>query len=137
MWSLYYSKGDSEKRSLVASTPYGIENKCGVPLFYKPQGKGDGRVCSADTIDYFRFQYPAGDGFGGMRLYGQDLTEMKSVFINVGSKDSEGSDSVFVISDIDKELYKSRSHRLKDGRVIFSEVIRTARTMVRVRRRKN
>ena len=130
MWTLYSAKSETEKRSLVTSTPYGIENKCGVPLFYKPQGKGVKRICLEDSIDYFRFQYSVGKGFGGIRLYGQDIIETKSILISIGNNDFEASNSVITIQDIDKELNKLRSYCLKDGRVVFVEVVRIGRTMV-------
>jgi len=139
MWSIYKASEEDTKRSLITSLPYGIDNQTGLPIYFKP-AYGDEFVvqrCESGSTEYFNFAHHRGNGFGGKRLYGQDVLQPKKLHLSVGESDLDGkSETTIVIDHIDQELNKWHSHSIGDGRVIFSEVVKTTKaTVVRLRSR--
>jgi vacuolar protein sorting-associated protein 13A/C len=123
--SIKNSMAASAARNLLTSLPYAIENHCGDnTVFTLPGGNIDRRPCPHGSIQYFRFQPPQGSGYGGKKLYGQDVEFEKSVTLFF-------EDSVVVIPHLDATLLSPRqSHDLPDGRVLVTYVVREGKTTV-------
>lgn len=133
MWSIYNASEEDTKRSLITSLPYGIDNQTGLPIYFKPVD-GDGFVvkcCESGSTEYFNFAHHRGNGVGGKRLYGQDVVQPKKLQLSTGKSKLDGnSETTIAIEHIDKELNKWHSHSIGDGKVIFSEVVKTSRATV-------
>jgi hypothetical protein len=116
----------SAARNLITSLPYAIENHSGVNItFTLPGGSIERCPCSNGLIQYFRFEPPKGNGYGGKRAYGQDVEFEKSVTIFVG-------DSVVEVDHLDTELgLPRRLHDLKGGLVLLTNVVKEGKTTVR------
>ena len=114
----------------AATSSYAIDNQIGVPVYYilqpKPGDSGNiGQKCETGTMQYFRFQYPRGDGFGGKRLYGHEGSDFKSIKLIVG-------DRSLWFPHIDRELYRPRrAHTFNDDLIIFVDVIKSGKATVR------
>jgi hypothetical protein len=127
--TLRRSMAASAARNLVTSLPYAVENHSGFDAsFLLPGPREACRKCPNGTIQYFRFDPPRGKGFGGNRLYGQDVQYGKSLtlFFN---------DVMVQIGHLDSELASPRrAHELGDGRVLLTHVAREGKTIVRTAR---
>ena len=75
------------------------------------------------TVQYFRFEPPSGLGYGGERLYGQDVLYKKSLQLIIG-------DSVVTIEDLDDEVGKPRRAHEVDNYVLFTNVQKEGKTRV-------
>jgi hypothetical protein len=74
-------------------------------------------------MQYFRFDPPKGGGYGGTRVYGQDLEVPKLVEIKM-----EGSVAVI---NMGTELGLSPcAHEIGDKFVIFTKVVKEGKTTV-------
>lgn len=116
----------SAARNLITTLPYALENHFGLDVdFLLPGNRTDRRSCKSGTIQYFRFEPPAGLGYGGERLYGQDVLYKKSMKIFIG-------DSVVEIDDIDGDVGKPRQAHAIDGQniVLFTNVEKEGKTRV-------
>jgi hypothetical protein len=116
----------SAARNLITTLPYALENHFGLDVdFLLPGNRTDRRSCKSGTIQYFRFEPPAGLGYGGERLYGQDVLNKKSMKIFIG-------DSVVEIDDIDGDVGKPRQAHAIDGQniVLFTNVEKEGKTRV-------
>ena len=122
---LKHSMAATAARSLVTSLPYAIENHCGSSVAFSLPGKSiDQYPCPSGSIKYFRFQPPQGSGYGGKRLYGQDVEFEKSITLFLES-------SVVVIPHLDAMLScPHQAHNLPDGRVLLTYVVREGKTTV-------
>ena len=61
---------------------------------------------------------------GGKRAYGQDVEFEKTVTLSVGN-------SAVEIGHLDREIaFLRRSHDLKDGRILFTHVVKEGKTTV-------
>lgn len=119
------SMAASAARNLLTSLPYAIENNCGInAVFTLPGGNIDHRACPHGSVQYFRFQPPQGRGYGGRRLYGQDVEFEKSVTLTI-------QDAVIVIPHLDvMHLSPRQVHDLPEGRVLVTYVVREGKTTV-------
>lgn len=118
------SAASSAARNLVTTLPYALENHFGLDLEFKIQGnRTDRRRCPSGTLQYFRFEPPSGLGYGGERLYGQDVLYKKSLQIFLG-------DYVVTIEDLDDEVGKKRRSHLVGDIVLFTNVKREGKTRV-------
>lgn len=120
------SMAASAARNLLTSLPYAIENHCGCDVVFSlPEGVSR-RNCPTGSIQYFRFQPPQGRGYGGRRMYGQDVEFEKSVTMLVG-------DCEIVIPHLDAVLgSRKHVHNLPDGRVLVTFVVREGKTTVSI-----
>ena len=125
--SVKESMAASAARNLLTSLPYAIENHCGCDVVFSlPVGSISGRKCPEGSIQYFRFQPPQGKGYGGRRIYGQDVEFEKSVSLSIG-------DCKVVIPHLDAMLGSGKDvHNLSDGRVLVTFVVREGKTTVSV-----
>ncbi|CAJ1901189.1 unnamed protein product [Cylindrotheca closterium] len=119
------SMAASAARNLLTSLPYAIENHCGCDVVFSlPEGSVSRRECPTGSIQYFRFQPPQGRGYGGRRMYGQDVEFEKSVTLSIG-------DSEIEIPHLDGMLgSRKHVHNLLDGRVLVTFVFREGKTTV-------
>ena len=110
--------------NLITSFPYAISNHCGTVIsFSLKSGNIEERSCPTNYIHYFRFDPPNGDGYGGKRVYGQDVEAPKLVEIKF-----KGST---IVVDFDAEFGLSPSaHEIGDGLVLFISVVREGKTTV-------
>jgi hypothetical protein len=122
------SMAASAARKLITALPYAIENHSGIDISFRIVGESDVlRSCSSGMMRYFRFKPPEGKGFGGQRLYGQDVTQMKGLTIFVEGRELR-------IDHIDAELSRPRqAHLLDGGRYLLSHVAKEGKTTVRMR----
>ena len=123
--SLKRSMAASAARNLVTSLPYAVENHSGVDVsFLLPGPREDCRKCPNGSSQYFRFEPPRGGGFGGKRLYGQDVMYEKSVTLFL-------QDEQIQISHLDSVLGMPRTaHEIGDGRVLLTHVAKEGKTIV-------
>lgn len=117
----------SAARNLVVSLPYAIDNFSGVDIYFdfstKPSDDSM-RLCQNGTIEYFRFERSKGNGYGGSRLYGQEVKELKSVTLFVGG-------TTIRIDHLDDELDKPRrAYDIGNGSVIMTRVSKKAKSTV-------
>jgi len=118
------SAASSAARNLVTTLPYAVENHFGLDLEFKIQGNSaDKRSCPTGTTQYFRFEPPAGLGYGGERLYGQDVLYEKSLHLFLG-------DAALTIEDLDDEVGKPRSSHVLGDLVLFTNVTKEGKTRV-------
>ena len=119
------SMAASAARNLITSLPYAIENHSGVDgTFLLPGTREDRRKCPNGSIQYFRFEPPRGKGFGGRRLYGQEVAYEKSVTVFLGGETVQ-------IGHLDSALGQpSTVHELGAGRVLFCDVTKEGKTVV-------
>lgn len=116
----------SAARKFVASLPYAIENLTGADAEYIIGDDASMRhMCRNGYTEYFRFKPPKGLGYGGKRIYGQDVTFDKSVIIVIGG-------STITMRDIDiLTAATGRFYSLENGEIIMINVVRTSKTVVR------
>lgn len=116
------SRASLAARSLTTTLPYGISNRCGIPVTYVVSDISS--VVNDGSADSFRFPLSEGDGVGGYRLYGQYAQERKAISIIV-------ADQQIIFNHIDDEIAKGkRAHNLGGGLYIFTEVKRTGKALV-------
>jgi hypothetical protein len=114
----------SAARNLITTLPYALENHFGLDVdFLLPGSKTGRRRCASGTIQYFRFEPPAGLGYGGERLYGDDVLYKKGLQLFVG-------DSVFELNDLDAEVGKRRRAHVAGNFVLFTIVKKEGKTRV-------
>ena len=124
--SLRASMAASAARNLVMSMPYAIENTSGVDVHFSLRGDEDLRhSCKSGSVQYFRFEPPKGDGYGGRRNYGQDLNFKKVVTV---FHENETKFSVDVL-ELGEGPQKT-AHRLSNGRVLMTRVVKEGKTTV-------
>jgi vacuolar protein sorting-associated protein 13A/C len=123
--SIKNSMAASAARNLLTSLPYAIENHCGVDaVFSIPGGSLNHRPCPHGSVQYFRFQPPKGNGFGGQRLYGQDVAFEKAITLML-------EDSVIEIPHIDAMLTcPTLAHNLPGNRILLTHVAIEGKTTV-------
>jgi hypothetical protein len=123
--SLRQSMAASAARNLVTSLPYAVENHSGADASFSLRGRREEcRLCPNGKIQYFRFEPPQGNGYGGKRLYGQEVSYEKSVTIFF-------PDSAVEIDHLDSLLgHPRRAHELGDGRVLLTQVVKEGKTTV-------
>jgi hypothetical protein len=118
------SMAASAARTLVTSLPYAAENHSGIEVEFLVYGTQDRRKCSNGSMEYFRFPPPKGQGSGGSRMYGQDLTYMKSVKLFVG-------DFSIDLTSLDDDLERGRRfHCLPTGNTLRTHVKKVGKTVV-------
>jgi hypothetical protein len=144
MWSIYSAaaqgsldKSSAEKEggdqnatttarnlNLATSFSYAISNHSGIPVsFSLKSGSIEDSTCPTECMQYFRFDPPKGGGYGGTRVYGQDLEVPKLVEIKM-----EGSVAVI---NMGTELGLSPcAHEIGDKFVIFTKVVKEGKTTV-------
>jgi vacuolar protein sorting-associated protein 13A/C len=124
--SLRASMAASAVRNLVMSMPYAIENTSGVNVSFSLLGNDDKQHrCKTGSIQYFRFEPPKGNGFGGRRSYGQDLNFEKVVTVFVDGE------TKFSINRLDLEGGPQKTaHRMNDGTVLITRVAKEGKTTV-------
>jgi vacuolar protein sorting-associated protein 13A/C len=115
-------------RNLVVSLPYAVENHCGIDAFFvcteSGSGKTERKPCPTGTIQFFRFDAPCGGGYGGRRLYGQDVLQLKSLTVYVGN-------ATIDVVHMDSEIgHKRRAHDVGDGLFLISHVTRDGKSTV-------
>ena len=111
-------------RNLIVTLPYALENHFGLDVEFKISGtRAERRRCTSGTLQYFRFEPPAGLGYGGERLYGQDVLYKKSLELFIG-------DSVVTIPDLDDEVGKPRRAHAVSNFVLFTNVEKEGKTRV-------
>jgi len=111
--------------NLITSSPNAISNHSGINVsFSLESGCIKDRKCPTGSTQFFRFDPPKGSGYGGTRVYGQDVEVPKLVKI-----DAEGNT---VVVNMDLELGLSpRAHEIGDNFVLYSQVIKDGKTTVR------
>ena len=116
----------SAARNLITSLPYALENHFGLDIDFKLPGKrADRRSCPSGTIQYFRYEPPAKLGYGGERLYGQDVLYKKSLLLYIGNE-------VVTIDDLDGEVGKPRRAHVIGKIVLFTSIENEGKTKVRL-----
>jgi vacuolar protein sorting-associated protein 13A/C len=112
-------------RTFISSLPYAVDNSSGVSIRFQVHGEHeDSRTCENGSIEYFRFEPPPAKGSGGKRLYGRDVTFLKSLSVFVG-------ESVIELKDLDRALGSPfRAHELGNGQVLMSRVAKEGKTIV-------
>jgi hypothetical protein len=119
------SMAASAARSFVSSLPYAVENHAGIDLEVLINGeRKERRKCQNGTVEYFRFEPPAGKGSGGKRLYGQDVKFEKSVSLFIGN-------SSIQLPHIDSLLGKPKTcHKLENCQIVMTDVAKEGKTIV-------
>jgi hypothetical protein len=118
------SMAASAARTLVTSLPHAVENHSGVEVEFLVYGSQDRRICSSGSLEYFRFPPPKGEGSGGSRMYGQDLTYKKSVKLFFGNSSVD-------LTSLDDELERGqRFHCLPTGSTLMTHVKKEGKTVV-------
>lgn len=118
------SMANRAARSLTTTQPYGVCNRSGLPIIFVTEDKSE-PVENFSTVS-FHFPLAKGGGVGGLRLYGQDSKERKTIIIKV-------SDHQIVFHHVDDEVGKGKQiNRLSSGHVIFSEVKKVGKTTVSI-----
>jgi hypothetical protein len=117
----------SAARKLITSLPYGVENVSGLDLHFsvhEEDSAASRRLCSSGVIQYFRFEPPRGDGYGGRRLYGQEVSRQKALKLYIENR-------TIVFDHIDNELGQSRKvHKFDDGLIVITHLHKEAKSMV-------
>lgn len=122
------SMAASAARTFISSLPYAIENHCGVDInFLINDEKKMRRICRTGKMFFFRFEPPVGNGSGGSRLYGQDVTFEKYVTLLVGSDEIQ-------LHHLDLLLGQPRASHEAAGNIIMTEVIKEGKTIVSTQR---
>lgn len=123
--SIKHRMAATAARSLVTSLPYAVENHCGYPISFSLPGKTlDSCPCPNGSIKYFRFQPPQGSGYGGKRLYGQDIKFEKSITLFLDS-------TAITIPHLDTIVsHPYQAHNISDGRVLLTYVVKEGKTTV-------
>ena len=114
---------------LITSFPHAISNHSGIDVsFSLGSGSIRDRKCQTKCTQYFRFDPPKGNGYGGTRVYGQDAEVPKIVEIK-----AEGST---IIVNMDLQLGQSPSaHVIGDSHVLYTRVVKKGKTKVSIRGR--
>eukprot|EP00536_Pseudo-nitzschia_multiseries_P011592 jgi/Psemu1/206332/e_gw1.405.38.1 len=114
----------SKNRNLLVSLPYAISNHSGTDVVFSLQsGSIHERSCPTECKEYFRFQPPKGGGYGGRRVYGQDLEVPKIVVMK-----AEGST---VTVNMDVHLNQSPvAHKIGDKLILFTRIVKEGKTTV-------
>lgn len=122
--TLKQSMSTTAARNLITSFPYAIANHCGIDASFTLESRSieDSKV-PAGSIQYFRFDPPKGDGYGGKRAYGQDAELQKLVAIDINDHS--------ILVNVDAELgLPCYAHELGDNLVLFTKVIKEGKTTV-------
>lgn len=124
--SLKASMAASAARNLITSLPYAIENTSGLDLtFSLPNETAEFVECKDGKIQYFRFEPPRGEGFGGKRAYGQDVNFEKLLKIHLEKVPT------ITIGHLDNELgLPKKTHKLSENRTIFTQVRKAGKSTV-------
>ena len=89
--------------------------------------RADRRSCSSGTVQYFRFEPPSRLGYGGDRLYGQDVLYKKSLRLFI-------ADNCVNIEDLDSAVGRPRRAHVVviNGRecVLFTNMEQEGKTKV-------
>ncbi|KAG7361574.1 vacuolar sorting-associated protein 13, N-terminal domain containing protein [Nitzschia inconspicua] len=114
----------SAARNLITSFPHAIANHSGMDLSFSLKGGSiEDQACPTGTTQYFRFDPPKGDGFGGRRAYGQDVLVQKLVEISVAG-------TMFTVNmDVDLALPPT-AIPLENLCVLFTQVLKEGKTIV-------
>eukprot|EP00547_Thalassionema_nitzschioides_P008181 CAMPEP_0194228780 /NCGR_PEP_ID=MMETSP0156-20130528/43548_1 /TAXON_ID=33649 /ORGANISM="Thalassionema nitzschioides, Strain L26-B" /LENGTH=3225 /DNA_ID=CAMNT_0038961301 /DNA_START=77 /DNA_END=9754 /DNA_ORIENTATION=- len=116
----------SAARKLITSLPYGVENTTGIDLNFtilQAEGEEVERTCPSGKVVYFRFEPPRGSGYGGRRLYGQDISRPKSLELCIEKKKIK-------IENMDTELGQSQKIHECDGLIIITYMKKEANSLV-------
>lgn len=123
--SLRRSVAASAARTFISSLPYALENHAGISIELVINGeKRERRTCNSGSIEYFRFEPPTGNGSGGKRLYGQDVSYDKSVSLVIG-------DRCVDLPHLDSQVGNPKmSHAMGNHRVVMTDVVKEGKTIV-------
>jgi hypothetical protein len=112
--------------NLITSFPNAISNHSGIDVsFSLESGSINDRACPTECTQYFRFDPPKGAGYGGTRVYGQDVEVPKNVEITANG-------SVVVVNmDLQLGLYAC-AHEIGDKLVLYTRVAKEGKTTVRM-----
>ena len=117
----------SATRKMITSLPYGVENATGIDIHFSVEEDGETvrrRLCRPGLIQYFRFEPPRGNGYGGRRLYGQEVTQPKRLKLYIEER-------TITIDHIDGELGRPRKiHKFDDGLIVITYLRKEAKSMV-------
>jgi len=125
--SIRRSLAASAARTFVSSLPYAVDNHAGIDMELVINGeRPERRSCSSGSVEYFRFEPPAGAGTGGKRLYGQDVKSEKSVSLLIGDRRID-------FPHFDSQLGRPKAaHTLENHRLIMTDVVKEGKTTVSV-----
>ncbi|VEU43387.1 unnamed protein product [Pseudo-nitzschia multistriata] len=114
----------ARNRNLLSFLPNAIANHSGIDVsFSLESGSIKHRQCPKECVKYFRFDPPKGHGYGGTRVYGQDVKVPKIVQI-------EAAGSVAMVN-MDLELnLPPRGHKVGNKLVLFTRVAKEGETTV-------
>lgn len=117
----------SAARKLITSLPYGVENATGIDIHFSVDEETTSetrRLCRTGQIQYFRFEPPKGNGYGGRRLYGQEITHPKRLELYIEGR-------TITIDHVDNELGRDQKvHKFDDGLIIVTQLRKEAKSMV-------
>ncbi len=109
---------------LITSFPNAISNHSGIDVSFSLQsGSIKDRKCPTDSTQYFRFDPPKGKGYGGTRVYGQDVQVPKVVEIR-----AEGT-TIFVNMDLQLGL-PTCAHETSSKNILYTRVVKEGKTRV-------
>jgi len=116
--------GSTRNLHLIGSLPYAISNQSGIVVLFSLQRRStQDRSCQTGSKQYFRFEPPKGAGYGGKRVYGQDLEVPKIVEIK-----AEGRTATV---NMDIQLNQPPLvHKIGDKFVLFTRVVKDGKTTV-------
>lgn len=111
---------------LITSFPHAISNHSGIDVsFSLGSASIKDRQCQTKCTQYFRFEPPKGSGYGGTRVYGQDVEVPKVVEIK-----AEGST---ILVNMDLQLGQPASaHVIGDSHVLYTRVVKEGKTKVSI-----
>ena len=114
---------------LITSFPHAISNHSGIDVSFSLGSESiKDRKCQTKCTQYFRFDPPKGNGYGGTRVYGQDVEVPKIVEIK-----AEGST---ILVNMDLQLGQPPSaHVIGDSHVLYTRVVKEGKTKVSIRGR--
>ncbi len=111
---------------LITSLPNAVSNHSGIDvLFSLESGSIKDRACPTECTQYFRFDPPKGKGYGGTRVYGQDVKIPKIVKINAERT------TIFVNMDLQLGL-PACAHEIGNSNVLYTRVVKEGKTKVRI-----
>lgn len=109
---------------LITSFPHAISNHSGIDVSFSLESASiKDRQCQTKCTQYFRFEPPKGSGYGGTRVYGQDVEVPKVVEIK-----AEGST---ILVNMDLQLGQPASaHVIGDSHILYTRVVKEGKTKV-------
>ena len=112
--------------------PYGIENRTDLSIHFTfADGKDEG-ICNPGESKFFHYESVQSNGSGKKFVYGQDVSSPKTMnlyMVEDDANDTSNKSPDIIIHHMD-DVNILRMHNIKDGIIIFSEIIYMGSSLV-------